>query len=88
MNPSSRPHLSVNQQEHSSSQKGARLRFSLKNVPWQLQPFPCLLELDEQQACSMKSYLFWGTIIWEQREDVKKLQYSPKIGNGKDFWSQ
>ena len=34
MNPSSHPHLSVNQQERSSSQRGARLRLSLKNVPW------------------------------------------------------
>ena len=47
MNPSSLPHLFVNQQRRWSSQRAARLRLSLKNVQWPSQPSPSLLELGE-----------------------------------------
>ena len=47
MNPSSHPHLSVSQQGHLSSQRGVRLKLSLKNVQWPLRLSPSLLEPDE-----------------------------------------
>ena len=55
MNPSSHPHLSVNQQEHSSSRRGARLKLSPKNVQWRLPLFPSFPGLAEHQACWMKN---------------------------------
>ena len=68
MNPSNRPHLSVNQQEHSSSQRGARLRLSLKNVQWPSPLFPSLLESAEHQACWTKNSYYLETMIWVQED--------------------
>ena len=51
MNPSSLPHLFVNQQRRWSSQRAARLRLSRKNVRWRSQPFPSFKASDERQAC-------------------------------------
>ena len=70
MNPSSHPHLSVNQQERSSSRKGARLRSSLKNVRWPSPPFPSFLEPAEHQACWTKNSYFSETMIWVQEDDT------------------
>ena len=66
MNPSSHLHLSVNQQERSSSQRGARLRLSLKNVQWPSLPFPSFPESAEHQACWTKNSYYLETMIWEQ----------------------
>merc|ERR1719500_42977 len=70
MNPSSHPHLSVNQQERSSSRREARLRLSLKNVQWQLPPFPSFPEPAEHQACWTKNSYYLETTIWVQEDDT------------------
>ena len=67
MNLSSHLHLSVNQQERSSSQKGARLKSSLKNVQWPLLLFPSFPEQAEHQACWTKNSYFSETMIWGQK---------------------
>ena len=69
MNPSSHPHLYVNQQERSSSRRGAKLRLSLKNVRWQLLPFQSFPEPAEHQACWTKNSYFSETMIWVQEDD-------------------
>ena len=68
MNPSSHPHLSVNQQERSSLQKEAKLKLSLKNVQWPLPPFQSFPELAEHQACWTKNSYYLETTIWVQED--------------------
>ena len=68
MNPSSHPHLSVNQQERSSLHRRARSRLSRKNVRWPLPHFPSFLEPDEHQACWIKNFYYSEMMILEQED--------------------
>ena len=70
MNPSSHPHLSVNQQERSSLQKEARLRHYRKNVQWQLRPIKSFPGSDEQRACWTKNFYYLEMITWGQKDDT------------------
>ena len=80
MNPLCHPHLSVNQQERSSSRRGARLRLSLKNVQWPSPPFPSFLESVEHQACWTKNSYLLETTIWVQ-EDEQSVSRSHETGS-------